>query len=205
MNALCTESLASAEQAVANAAIAIRTGRLVLKSPVDVDAKTLVALANNKAVAENLATMPYPYCEQDALDYFAGTADNRIGGMRFSVHLDIPGQKFIGVIGYGPMQEGADPEIGYWIGEPYWGFGYASEAAKAVVDYAFEEDDVTTLLGGARITNAASRRVLEKCGFEYQGYGKTYSRALDEEGPVDRFALTRPRYQGLKWRRRARV
>ena len=97
---------------MANAATVIRTGRLVLKSPVDVDAKTLVALANNKAVAENLATMPYPYCEQDALDYFAGTANNRIGGERFSVHLDIPGQKFIGVIGYGPMQEGADPEIG---------------------------------------------------------------------------------------------
>ena len=149
MNALCTEDTAPiADQAVANAAAEIRTGRLILKSPIDVDAKTLVALANNKAVAENLATMPYPYCEQDALDYFAGTADNRIGGMRFSVHLDIPGQKFIGVIGYGPMQEGADPEIGYWIGEPYWGFGYASEAAKAVVDYAFEEDDVTTLLGG---------------------------------------------------------
>lgn len=205
MNALCTESQLPAQDTVAKAAAEIRTGRLILRSPADVDAKTLVALANNKAVAENLATMPYPYCEQDALDYFAGKADLRIGGHRFSIHLDIPGQKFIGVIGYGPMQEDDHPEIGYWIGEPYWGFGYASEAAKAVVDYAFEEDDVTTLLGGARITNIASRRVLEKCGFEYQGFGKTYSRALDEEVPVDRFALTRPRYQGLKWRRRSRT
>ncbi len=61
------------------------------------------------------------------------------------------------------------------------------------------------LEGGCRIINASSRRVLEKAGFEYQGFGKTYSRALDEEVPVDRFALSRPRFQGLKWRRRARV
>ena len=206
MNALCTEDPATiADQAVANAAAEIHTGRLVLKSPVRVDAATVVALANNKAIAENLATMPYPYAEQDALEWFAGKTEARVGGRLFSIHLDIPGDKFIGTIGYGPMQEGGNPEIGYWIGEPYWGFGYASEAAKAVVDYAFEEDEIVILEGGARITNAASRRVLEKCGFEYQGFGKTYCRALDEEVPVDRFALTRPRYQGLKWRRRTRA
>ena len=205
MNALCTEDPAVAEQAVANAATEIRTGRLILKSPINVDAKTVAKLANNKSIAENLATMPYPYAEKDALEWFALKTEPRIGGRLFSIHLDIPGQKFIGTIGYGPMHEGGNPEIGYWIGEPYWGFGYASEAAKAVVDYAFEEDEIAILEGGARITNAASRRVLEKCGFEYQGFGKTYSKALDEEVPVDRFALTRPRYQGLKWRRRARV
>ncbi len=61
------------------------------------------------------------------------------------------------------------PEIGYWLGVPYWGQGYATEAARAVIDYAFEEFGSTELRAGARVVNPASRRVLEKCGFQWTG------------------------------------
>lgn len=205
MNAICNESQIVPEQTVSAPVHEIHTGRLVLKAPVQVDVKRLAALANNKAIAENLATMPYPYSEKDVREWLALKTEPGTGAMFFSIHLDIPDDSFIGTIGYGPLEIGGHSEIGYWIGEPYWGFGYASEAGRAIIDFAFEEDNINVLEGGARITNAGSRRVLEKCGFEYQGFGKTYSRALDEEVPVDRFALSRPRYQGIKWRRRARV
>ncbi len=205
MNALSSENQIIPERTVTTPVHVIRTGRLILKCPVDVEIKRLVHLANNRAIAENLATMPYPYTEKDALEWLERKTESRIGGKLFSIHLDIPGEPFIGTAGYGPMKEGGNPEIGYWIGEPYWGEGYGSEAARAIIDFAFEEDDVVVLEGGARITNVNSRRLLEKCGFEYQGFGKTYCRALDEEVPVDRFALTRPRFQGLKWRRQGRA
>ncbi len=200
MNSSCCESQIVPERTILAPAHEIRTGRLVLKSPVNVGIKRLASLANNRAIAENLGTLPHPYTEQDATSWLAAGSKADKDEKRFSIHLDIPDEIFIGIISYRPVKEGGPFELGYWIGEPYWNYGYTSEAARAVVDFAFEEDGVGILEAGARITNVASRRVLEKCGFEYLGFAKCYSLALDEEVPCDRFALTRPRYMGLKWR-----
>ena len=74
----------------------------------------------------------------------------------------------VGACGF-DLREGPEPELGYWIGAPYWSQGYATEAANAVVDYAFAVENHAALRAGARVTNPASRRVLEKCGFQWDG------------------------------------
>ena len=87
-------------------------------------------------------------------------------------------------------------EIGYWLGVRYWGHGFATEAVRAVIDYAFGDLGHETLQAGARVSNPASRRVLEKCAFQWTGVRLTRIRAINSAAPVDRFRLDR----GL-WRR----
>ena len=95
----------------------------------------------------------------------------------------------------------AAPEIGYWLGVPFWGQGYATEAARAVIDYAFEEFGSTELRAGARVVNPASRRVLEKCGFQWTNVQLLRVVSLGCSVPVDRFKLDRGVWSSLKsWR-----
>ena len=100
----------------------------------------------------------------------------------------------------------ARAEIGYWLGARYWDRGFATEAVRAVIDYAFGELQHDTLYAGARVTNPASRRVLEKCAFQWTGVRLTRIRAINSAAPVDRFRLDRGLWLSLKaWGRARRV
>jgi RimJ/RimL family protein N-acetyltransferase len=81
---------------------------------------------------------------------------------------------------------------------PYWGGGYATEAARALIDHAFGELGFERLVGRARVSNPASRRVLEKCGFQWANVSLTRIRALASSAPVDRFRLDRGLWASLK-------
>ena len=102
----------------------------------------------------------------------------------------------IGACGLDPHEDG--PELGYWLGAPYWGRGFATEAARAVIDYAFGDLEHETLRAGARVNNPASRRVLEKCAFQWIGVRLTRIRAINSAAPVDRFRLDRGLWASLK-------
>ena len=69
------------------------------------------------------------------------------------------------------------PEIGYWLGVKHWGKGYATEAVRAMIDHVFTDLDCEAIQSAARVTNPASRRVLEKCGFQWTGAGLLRIRA----------------------------
>ena len=98
------------------------------------------------------------------------------------------------------------PELGYWLGVDHWGKGYATEALHAVIDYAFTDLDHAALQAGARVTNPASRRVLEKCGFQWTGVGLYRIRAINSSAPIDRFRLERGIWTALKtWGRSKKV
>ena len=90
----------------------------------------------------------------------------------------------------------------------YWGQGFATEAARAVIDFTFEEFDTEQLIAGARVSNPASRNILEKCGFQWSGVELHRFLALGCSTPVDCFRLSRGVWSSLKsWgrsRRRAR-
>ncbi len=103
----------------------------------------------------------------------------------------------IGVCGVEQHNEGK-PELGYWFGTHFWGHGYATEAARAVIDHAFSEIGCEELRSGARISNPASRRVLEKCGFQWTGVGLYRIRSIASSAPIDRFRLDRGIWASLK-------
>jgi RimJ/RimL family protein N-acetyltransferase len=92
----------------------------------------------------------------------------------------------------------AAAELGYWLGVPYWNRGYATEAVRAVIDHAFGDLEHDALQAGARVSNPASRRVLEKCGFQWTGVGLYRIRAIKSSAPLDRFRLDRGLWASLK-------
>jgi RimJ/RimL family protein N-acetyltransferase len=104
------------------------------------------------------------------------------------------------------FQYEATPELGYWLGVDHWGKGYATEALHAVIDYAFTDLNNESLQAGARVTNPGSRRVLEKCGFQWTGVGLYRINAIKSSAPIDRFRLERGIWSALKtWGRSKKV
>ena len=163
----------------------LKTARLFLRTPRFEDAKRVVALVNDRRIAENTARIPHPYTVDDAKEWISAA----ISQSATSYVITIAGE-VIGACGLDGLGEGA--EIGYWIGVPFWGSGYATEAARGLIDHAFGDLGYKVLTASARISNPASRRVLEKCGFQWTGVGLCRIRAISSSVPVDRFRLERP-------------
>jgi RimJ/RimL family protein N-acetyltransferase len=179
----------------------LETKRLALRAPRLEDAKMVATLANDRRIAENTARIPHPYKTPDAEGFIAGA--NKGGGEAVFL-ITLRDKTVIGACGVRLQDE--TPELGYWLGVPYWGKGYATEALHAVIDYAFTDLAHDALQAGARVTNPASRRVLEKCGFQWTGVGLYRIRAIHSSAPIDRFRLERGIWSALKtWGRMKRV
>jgi RimJ/RimL family protein N-acetyltransferase len=171
-----------------------------LRAPRGEDSVAIAHLANDIRVAGNTARIPHPYRVEDAEEFIAA-ANRKEAEAHFAITLD---RTLIGVCGLDPRQDG--PEIGYWLGVDYWGQGYATEAARALIDHAFGELGHEALQAGARVSNPASRRVLEKCGFQWTGVRLLRIRAINSAAPTDRFRLDRRLWQSLRsWGRVDRV
>jgi RimJ/RimL family protein N-acetyltransferase len=178
----------------------LETERLTLRAPRHEDVKAIAVLANDRRIAENTARIPHPYCVADA-EHFVTTVNQRDGETCFVLMLN---GALIGACGIDPRDDGA--ELGYWLGAGYWGRGLMTEAARAVIDYTFGDLRHETLQSGARVSNPASRRVLEKCAFQWTGVRLTRIRAIRSAAPVDRFRLDRGLWLSLKsWGRVRRV
>jgi RimJ/RimL family protein N-acetyltransferase len=180
----------------------LETKRLMLRAPRLEDAKAVAVIANDRRIAENTARIPHPYKVSDAEGFIAG-ANCGAGESVFLIALR--DGTIIGACGV-TAPDNQPPELGYWLGVPYWGKGFATEALHAVIDYAFGAFDHSALHAGARVTNPASRRVLEKCGFQWTGVGLYRIRAINSSAPIDRFRLERGIWSALKtWGRMKKV
>jgi RimJ/RimL family protein N-acetyltransferase len=187
----------------------LETARLVLRAARLEDAKRVAALVNDRRIAENTARIPHPYTVDDATDwiraalsqsatsYVITIADEVIGACGLdmpppqpSLSPTLPSAVRGGGSGRDAGEGGA--ELGYWIGVPFWGCGYATEAARGLIDHAFGNLGCEVLTASARVSNPASRRVLEKCGFQWTGVGLCRIRAISSSVPVDRFRLEHP-------------
>lgn len=145
----------------------LETERLTLRPLRKADAERLTRLANNWNVARMLSRMPFPYSLDMAHDWIGKQDALRADGEEF-VYGIANGDGFIGTCGLQAHADGTH-EIGYWIGEPYWNRGYASEAARAALGEAVSRFGAETLISGHFWENHASGRVLTKLGFRYTG------------------------------------
>jgi len=165
----------------------IETKRLVLRAPIRGDVPDLVRLANNKNVASKLARMPSPYTRADAVGFIEITA-LRADERPYAITLD---GRLIGVVGFS-FHEGRPPELGYWLGEPFWGRGYMTEAARALIDTAQRTHYYDKIGAKALLTNEASLKVLGKLGFE------RVTKKIRKSEPADKqvvlLELQRPRW-----------
>ena len=163
----------------------ITTKRLVLRAPIRGDVPDLVKLADNKTIADRLLRLPHPYTRADAIGFveiFAQRPDER----PYAITL---GEKLIGVVGF-TFVEGETPALGYWLGEPYWGQGFMTEASKGLIEAAHKTQGFEVIAARALVDNQGSLNVLGKLGFKQVGKAKR-----DESGKsLVRLELQRPRW-----------
>ena len=170
----------------------LETERLLLRKPTLADVKTVTQLANDRRIAINTRRLPHPYLQDHAVEFV-----RTLGDQRETVFLIENNFVPIGVVGVDWRQPDA-PELGYWLGVEHWGQGFGTEAARAVIDYTFEEFEVEHLISGARVANPSSRNILEKCGFQWSGVELHRFEALGSSTPVDCFRLSRGVWSSLK-------
>ena len=149
----------------------LETRRLWLRWPRQADAQAIVRLAGEKAVAEMTARLPHPYPPEAADRFILEARRANTEGQGLTAAITRKGNGPIGMVGIAPSPEDGLPHLGYWLGAAHWGQGYATEAARAMIDAFFAYTDGRELNASARVVNPASRRVLEKCGFAFQGAG----------------------------------
>ncbi len=143
-----------------------QTDRLTLRPPISSDADQIALLAANYAVSSMVGRMPYPYTRSDADDFILYTEKERTTGRSFVFAL--VDHDLIGMMGLDDITHDS-AELGYWVGEPHWGQGFASEAAQCVVNFGFTELNLQMIRAAHFLENGRSRRVLEKLGFKEIG------------------------------------
>ena len=134
------------------------------------DAKDIAVALSNKKIQDNLRDgLPYPYSEQDGIDFISSMLSAiEDETFAFAITLD---DKAIGSIGVFRQQNihRQIAEMGYYIAEEYWGKGIMTDAVKQICEYVFKNSDILRIYAEPFAYNIGSCRVLEKAGFQYEG------------------------------------
>jgi RimJ/RimL family protein N-acetyltransferase len=156
----------------------LETRRLILRPPAPADAAAIVRHLNNFAVAGNLARVPYPYSLADAESWLGQQRDDR-APEETQFAIELRGVGYIGQVGF-HLTEG-QPELGYWLGEPFWHRGLMTEAAGAALEWLFGASSTPLVRSGVFAFNKASLKVQNKLGFVETGTSMRHCLARNEE------------------------
>ncbi|KQT87499.1 GNAT family N-acetyltransferase [Aurantimonas sp. Leaf443] len=170
----------------------IGSARLILRSLRRSDAAELARQAGDRRIAEMTGRIPHPYTLAHAHGFIADQDGE------FVLAMTQKGEgRLIGVCGLKSRAEGKAFEIGYWVGREHWGKGFATEAAQVLIDVAFRQPGIECVHASCRVINRASRRVLEKCGFQMRRMGTMDSVYAGRVSTED-FHLDRRAWMALK-------
>lgn len=150
----------------------LKTGRLLLRPLEPGDAAEVQRLAGHAAVASTTRSIPHPYPDGAAEAFIALTRANAQQGLGYTYAVvDRASGQLTGCVGLRLDPPDRRAELGYWIGVPYWGRGVATEAATAILRFAFapEHLDLNRVFATALTRNPASSRVMEKIGLLREG------------------------------------
>jgi RimJ/RimL family protein N-acetyltransferase len=175
----------------------IHTERLLLRPLRADDAEPIFALIGNWQVMRRLSSPPWPYKLEDAHDFIWPRLNRALTETSFAIIL---GDALIGVIDVrmnasAQLQRGPGPILGYWLGQPYWGRSYMTEAARGFVAHVFAAGVGNTIYSGAFADNAASLRVQEKLGFVRAGETTLYAKTRGGDFPHINTVLTRATFE----------
>jgi RimJ/RimL family protein N-acetyltransferase len=177
----------------------LETKRLWLRWPRVADAKGVARYSSRWEVARMTSRIPHPYPPGEAERFiFTAREANALGRDLILVIAPIRGKRDpIGMISLESRRQGR-LTLGYALAPEVWGKGYATEAALAAIEAGFALTDAVEMLATAHVENAASRRVLDKCGFTHQGTGLEGAPARGGMVPCDRFCLERAAWLGRR-------
>jgi [ribosomal protein S5]-alanine N-acetyltransferase len=149
----------------------LETERLILKPLVLDDAAVLARLAGRREIADTTISIPHPYFEQQARQWIAANLDSgaKSKTIVFGMHRKGEGS-LVGTIGLREIDvEHSQAELGFWVAVDCWRQGYATEAARAVVNFGFERLGLNRIYAHHMVRNPASGRVLAKIGMKKEG------------------------------------
>ena len=174
------------------------TERLLLRSLTLEDATNVQRLAGDRDVASTLTNMPHPYEDGMAEEWMHACSGRfkKDEALNFAITLKTD-KNLIGGIELRLDPENENGELGYWIGKPYWGCGYATEAAKAVVAYSFEVLKLNRIHAKHFKRNPASGRVLEKIGMRYEGCLREHIKKWDNFEDLIGYGMLKADYDSL--------
>ncbi|MEL7430160.1 MAG: GNAT family N-acetyltransferase [Pseudomonadota bacterium] len=174
----------------------LTTPDLVLRSPTLEDVPEITVLANNRKISSMLESLPYPYYDKHAEEFILQVSRPDAGECVFAITHAETG-RLMGMCGLHLVKRRFNmAHMGYWLGEDYWGRGYATQAARALVDLFFKAGTEDVLLMSVLASNTASRRVIEKCGGRFWKRESNYSSFFEKEMDVDHFRITRENWMG---------
>lgn len=156
------------------------------------DAERLAEMLSNEKVTANLRDLPYPYTVEDA-EFFIREAIVADKNDNFIFAATADG-KVVGCIGCYRQENihRKTAELGYYFAEEFWGKGIATRAVKIIADFVFANSDIVRIYAEPFADNAASRRVLEKCGFAFEGVLKCRAEKFGVSKDTAMYSLLRP-------------
>jgi 8-oxo-dGTP diphosphatase len=164
------------------------TARLKLRPIARADATRVHALCGNWNVVRMLSRVPYPNPFEVVEAWTGAQAAARASGSAYNFAIDLRDgehqDELIGVVGLARCDDGnpgGGYEIGYWLGEPWWGRGLMTEAVGRIVDFTRSELGLDRLRSDYFTDNPASGRIQEKCGFRITGRGRLNSQSRGGE------------------------
>ncbi len=159
----------------------LATERLSLRGFHAADAHDIQKLAGSYAVAEMTLNIPHPYSDGMAESWMAGhQLDFESGAGVVFAMIDSQSRNLIGAVGLRVTKRFSRAELGYWVGKPYWGKGYATEASEALIRYGFKEMQLNKICATHMTRNPASGRVMQKIGMEQEGILKQHALKWDQ-------------------------
>ena len=149
----------------------LQTERLHLRPFTLEDAPGVARYAADRAIADTTLNLPHPYEESTAREWIGTHADLFQKKKELVWAVTLPGSgEVIGAVGLRTNFDHSQAEMGYWIGKPFWNRGYCTEAARAVLAYAFEGLELHRVFAHCFTRNPGSGRVLEKIGMAFEGH-----------------------------------
>ncbi len=159
----------------------LRTRRLVLRPFTLDDASVIQELAGAHEVAIGTLTVPHPYEDGMAEDWIQGLDRDWQDREALALAMEAEPHGLVGTVGLVELEiPHGRAELGYWVGVPYWGRGYATEGGSAVLEYAFNVLGLNRVWAQHFTRNPASGRVLEKLGFRREGTLRSHHRRFGE-------------------------
>jgi ribosomal-protein-alanine N-acetyltransferase len=168
----------------------LTTQRLLLRPFTLADAPRVEALAGAREIADTTLHIPHPYPVGAAEQWIATHAPRFIAGTLATFAIVEPqSTDMVGAVGLAIESRDARAELGYWVGVPYWGRGYATEAARALLAYGFESLRLNRVQARHFLRNPASGRVMQKLGMKYEGTFRQATRKWDHFEDIVMYAI----------------
>ncbi|MBN1643314.1 MAG: GNAT family N-acetyltransferase [Dehalococcoidales bacterium] len=175
----------------------LTTKRLILRPYTLSDAQEIQRLIGDRVVADTLLNVPYPYEDGMAEDWISKSESIFEEGK--SVHFAITQREqeyLIGGIGLNNINHiYENAEMGYWIGKPYWGNGYCTEAARAVVKYGFDALGLSRIYAHHFTRNPTSGRVMQKVGMKHEGHLRQAVKRWDKFEDLETYGILKSEFR----------